>query len=191
VHDMKIHERDDDLVVATHGRGIYVLDIAPLAGLTSSVLAQEAHLFQPEPEIDWIASDRTNYASSNFEGESEEPGASLYYWLRGDADVTLTIYQGGLAIRQIEAEGTPGIHVAQWDLQRWIERSPEEQEQMRSRRGGGGGGGGFGRGPSAEDRIRYDISDAAPGQYRVVLTVGGTSHERTVTVMKDEWWNER
>jgi photosystem II stability/assembly factor-like uncharacterized protein len=191
VHDMKIHERDDDLVVATHGRGIYVLDIAPLAGLTSSVLAQEAYLFQPEPEIDWIASDRTNYASSNFEGESEEPGASLYYWLRGDADVTLTIYQGGLAIRQIEAEGMPGIHVAQWDLQRWIERSPEEQQQMRSRRGGGGGGGGFGRGPSAEDRIRYDISDAAPGQYRVVLTVGGTSHERTVTVMKDEWWNER
>jgi photosystem II stability/assembly factor-like uncharacterized protein len=192
VHDMKIQERDDDLVVGTHGRGIYVLDIAPLAGLTPSVLAQAAHLFQPEPEIDWIASDRTNYASSNFEGESEAPGASLYYWLKDDADVTLTIYQGGLAIREIEVEGTPGIHVAQWDLQRWIERSPEEQERLRSeRRGGGGGGGGFGRGPSAEDRIRYDISGAAPGRYRVVLTVDGTSHERTVTVMKDEWWAER
>ncbi|MDH3272074.1 MAG: hypothetical protein OEN56_12110 [Gemmatimonadota bacterium] len=82
VHDMKIHERDDDLVVATHGRGIYIADLAPLSELTPAVLAQDAYFFEPEAEIRWIQADFTNYASSNFDGESEEVGASLFYYLR-------------------------------------------------------------------------------------------------------------
>ncbi len=194
VHDMKIQERDDDLVVATHGRGIYIADIAPLAGLTTNVLAQDAHFFKPEPEIRWVAADMTNYAFSNFEGESEEPGASLYFYLRDAASVTMTVYQGRVPIRTMEAEGTAGLNVVQWDLQKWIERPAAEQEALRAEEGQGGGGGGgfFGRGgPSREDRIRYAISDAAPGTYRVVLSVNGRQLERTVDVLKDEWWEDR
>jgi photosystem II stability/assembly factor-like uncharacterized protein len=193
VHDMKIQERDNDLVVATHGRGVYIADVAPLAKLTPAVLAQDAHLFDPEPEIRWIADDRTNYAFQNFEGESEEAGASLYFYLRNSADATLNVYQGGLAIREMTVEGTAGINVVQWDLQKWIERSSEEQARLR---GEGGNrqqrGGGFNRGgPTAEERARYAISDAAPGTYRVVLSVNGMEHERTIEVLRDEWWSER
>jgi photosystem II stability/assembly factor-like uncharacterized protein len=189
VHDMKIHERDDDLIVATHGRGIYVADLAPLAELTPAVLAQEAHVFQPEPEILWMGDDRTNYAFSNFAGQSEAPGASMYYYLRDDADVSVAVYQGDQVVRQIEAGGSAGIHVVQWDLQKWIERSAEEQERMRAETDQGGG---FGRGgPSREDRIRFAISDATPGSYRVVVTVNGTEHEATFDVLPDEWWQER
>ena len=192
VHDMKIQERDNDLVVATHGRGVYIADIAPLADLTPDIMVQDAFLFEPEDEIRWIATDRMNYSSSNFDGESEEPGASLFYYLRDDANVTLTVYQGQVPITEIEHEGTSGINVVQWDLLKRIERSEEEQERMRAEGGGRGGGGGFGRGgPSPAERARYAISDAPPGDYRVVLSVNGQEHERSVTVLKDEWWADR
>lgn len=194
VHDMKIQERDDDLVVATHGRGIYIADIAPLAELTPAVLAADAHLFAPEPEVRWVASDRMNYAFSNFEGESEEEGASLFYYLRNAGDVSITLYQGQVPISVIEDEGSAGVNVVQWNMQKWIERSAAEQERMREARSGqgGGGGGGFQRGgPSAANRIRYAISDAAPGTYRVVLSVNGRDYESSITILQDEWWEER
>jgi photosystem II stability/assembly factor-like uncharacterized protein len=194
VHDMKIHEREDDLVVATHGRGVYIADLAPISELTPEVLAQDVHLFEPEREIRWVADDRTSYAFNNFEGESEEPGASIYYYLGEDAPgaVTVTVYQGGQPISEIGGGSTAGVHKVQWDLLRRIERSAEEQERVRAQDGGGGGGGGFGGGgPSREERIRYDISDAAPGEYRVVLSVDGREMEESLTLMRDQWWEER
>jgi len=194
VHDMKIQERDNDLVVATHGRGIYVADIAPLAELTPAVLASRAHFFDPEPEVRWVATDRMNYASSNFEGESEEAGASLFYYLRDDAqgDVKLTVYQGRVPISEIEGETSAGIHSVQWDMLKRVERSAEEQERLRAA-GGGGGGGGFGGrgGPSPAERRRFAISDAPPGTYRVVLSVDGQEYTRSVTILRDDWWEER
>ena len=192
VHDMKIHERDDDLVVATHGRGIYILDLAPFSELTSRVLSGPAHLFEPEPEIRWLAADRTNYASSNFEGESEDPGASLYYYLAEAVDsVAVTVYQGDVAVSILETPSTAGIHKVQWDLTRRIERSAEEQERMREELEEGGTGFFRRGGPSREERIRYEMSEAPPGDYRVVLSVDGRRFERTLRVLKDEWWEER
>jgi photosystem II stability/assembly factor-like uncharacterized protein len=47
VHDLLIHPRDRELVVATHGRSIYVLDAAPLEQLTPAVLAAPVHLSSP------------------------------------------------------------------------------------------------------------------------------------------------
>lgn len=188
VHDIKIQERDNDLVVATHGRGIYVTDIAPLSALTPTVMTEDAFFFTPEPEIRWVAVDRTNYSSSNFEGESEAPGASLFFYLRSDTEVTLTIYQGQLAISEIEHEGTAGINIVQWDMLKRIERSEEEQERVRSQRQARSGGG-FGR--QSGDTTRFAISEAAPGTYRVVLMVNDMEFEEEVTVLKDDWWQER
>ena len=75
-------------------------------------------------------------------------------------------------------------------MTRRVERSAAEQERMREQMGSGGGGF-FGGGPSREERIRYEMSDAPPGDYRVVLTVDGRTYEETLTVLKDEWWEER
>src|SRR5262249_55666228 len=46
VHDLVIHPRDRELVIGTHGRSIYVVDIAPLEELTPKVRAAAAHLFE-------------------------------------------------------------------------------------------------------------------------------------------------
>jgi photosystem II stability/assembly factor-like uncharacterized protein len=197
VHDMKIHHRENDLVVATHGRGIYIADIAPLAELTSEVLAQDAFFFQPESKVRWIGSDRTNYSSSNFRGESEPEGIPLYYYLKDDVegDVTLTVYQGDLAIAEIEGESEGGLHMALWEMDKRLERSPEEVERIRQereeRRGRGGFGGFGGGGRSTAETLRYEFSDAPAGEYRVVLSVNGQQMERTAAILRDEWWMER
>ncbi|MGH7503973.1 MAG: WD40/YVTN/BNR-like repeat-containing protein, partial [Longimicrobiales bacterium] len=149
VHDMQIHPRENDLIVATHGRGIYIADISPLARMTPEVLASDVHFFQPESKTRWIADDRTNYSSSNFEGESEPDAILLYYNLRnGAADsITFTIYQGDFQIAEVKGTGTAGLHSAEWDMSKRIERSPEEIRRIMAERGGRGGrGGGGGRG---------------------------------------------
>jgi|GEM_PF-3585102 len=48
-------EKENDLVVATFGRGIYVTDISPLQELNEKVLTEEIHLFVIEPKAQRIA----------------------------------------------------------------------------------------------------------------------------------------
>ena len=49
VTDLVIHPRENDLVVATYGRGAYVVDITPLQEMTAAVLDEDVHLFEIEP----------------------------------------------------------------------------------------------------------------------------------------------
>jgi photosystem II stability/assembly factor-like uncharacterized protein len=62
VHDLKIHPRDHELIAATHGHAINIIDIAPLQQLKSTMVASnEPMLFAPAPGLEY--SDRT------FEGQ--------------------------------------------------------------------------------------------------------------------------
>ena len=49
VHDLRIHPRDRELIAGTHGRSIWIVDIAPLQDLTGNVLADGAAAFEPAP----------------------------------------------------------------------------------------------------------------------------------------------
>jgi photosystem II stability/assembly factor-like uncharacterized protein len=48
VHDLEVHPRDKELVAATHGRSIWIVDIAPLEELTDAIVA-DGGLFTPKP----------------------------------------------------------------------------------------------------------------------------------------------
>jgi hypothetical protein len=199
VHDMQIHPREDDLIVATHGRGIYIADISALAELTPQVLAANAHFFQPESKVRWIGDDRTNYSSSNFAGESEPDAILMYYHLRSPVTepVRFTVYQGSLPIAEVvdSAGRSGGLHKAEWDMNKRIERSQEEIQRIMAQRGGRGGGGGRGgqaaQGGQVPDNVRYAYSPAPPGEYRIVMNAGGQTAERTVRIIRDEWWLNR
>jgi hypothetical protein len=55
VRDLAIHPRDHDLVIATHGRGIWIVDdITPLRKLTPEMLSKDAVLIQAEPSVQRI-----------------------------------------------------------------------------------------------------------------------------------------
>ena len=49
VHDLTVHPRENDLVIGTYGRGIFVGDITHLQELSAATLAKPFHLFTPEP----------------------------------------------------------------------------------------------------------------------------------------------
>ena len=50
VHDMVIHPRENDLVVGTYGRGMWITDIAPLREMNGTTLEKDLYLFDIEPK---------------------------------------------------------------------------------------------------------------------------------------------
>src|SRR5207244_8176209 len=55
VRDLVVHQRDSDLILATHGRGIWIIDdISPLRALTASLMAQEADFLPMPAAVQWM-----------------------------------------------------------------------------------------------------------------------------------------
>ena len=88
VHDLKIHPRDRELLAATHGRGIWIVDISPLEQLAgdngTKIIADAAHLFQPKTAYEYGQGPALG-ASANGEGHkvfnapSPAYGAEIVY----------------------------------------------------------------------------------------------------------------
>ena len=89
VRDLAIQKRENDLVVATFGRSLYVLDnYAPLRTLKSETLSQEAALFPIKDSMMYIQSQPLGGRGKSFQGESfytaDNPpyGATFTYYLK-------------------------------------------------------------------------------------------------------------
>lgn len=89
VRDIVIQKRENDLVVGTFGRGIYILDnYTPLRSLTADLLKQEAVLFAAKDALLYIPSQPLGGRGKNFQGESfytaENPpyGTTFTYYLK-------------------------------------------------------------------------------------------------------------
>ncbi len=89
VHDLKIHPRDHELIAATHGRSIWIVDIAPLQQLTDEVLAADIHLFQPKPAFQYgnppVGGESTGHQF--FQTPSAPYGAEIVYRIGADAEI--------------------------------------------------------------------------------------------------------
>ncbi|MFP5264216.1 MAG: VPS10 domain-containing protein [Blastocatellia bacterium] len=89
IHDLAIQKRENDLVVGTFGRSIYILDnYAPLRSVKPETLAQEAALFPVKDAMMYIQSQPLGGRGKSFQGESfftaENPayGATFTYYLK-------------------------------------------------------------------------------------------------------------
>ena len=99
VHDLVI--KDNDLVVATHGRAFWILDdISPLRQLTDEIKSEPAHLFQPSTAMRIRASTHgdTPLPPEEPAGENPPPGAIFYYYLKSPA-------QGEVKLEVLDAKG--------------------------------------------------------------------------------------
>jgi len=116
-----VQEHFDDLVIATYGRGFWIIDdLTPLQQLTPEVAASDAHLFDPRDAY------RFRPVGAPFEmtndptvGENPPYGASLNYWLgTAGADVELVIADAaGETVRTLEGSSEEGINRVWWNLQ--------------------------------------------------------------------------
>ena len=93
VDEIVIHPRDNDLVVGTHGRSIWILDdLAPLEQMTRpQVLASAAHLFPVPTATMWSIAGGWPFWGDIFAADNPPVGAVIRYWLGSDvAPATVT-----------------------------------------------------------------------------------------------------
>jgi hypothetical protein len=201
--DILIHPRDGDLIVASHGRSLWIADdITPLQQLTPSVTSQDVYMFDVRPAVMWI-NDRTESqhvgGQKVFIGENTPRGTAISYYLKTAAtgDVKLSIVDGsGRTLCTSNGEKDAGINRVRWTL----------AAPMLAGQGGGGGGGGGGRGNAGPPDMSCSAAGGrgggggfgggggavvTPGTYTAKLSVGGKDYSKTVTVLEDRWFNER
>ena len=145
VDDILVHPRDSDLIVATHARGVWILDdITALQQMTPAVTAADATLFDVRPAVAWLNDQQAGEYTGGqkyFAGENPQRGASINYYLKGAAsgDVKVTIADvNGRTLRTIDAPKTAGLNRVMWNLT----AAPAEGQGTGAGRGQGGGGGG-------------------------------------------------
>jgi hypothetical protein len=187
VDDILVHPRDNDLIVGTHGRGIFIIDdITPLQQLSDKSLEADVHLFDVRPGAQWLQDvtlSRYIGGSKNFRGENAAPGTAISYLLKSapSTDIKITISDiAGKTVRSLTGTKGPGLNRVQWNLR----GDPPPRPQGGpggpggGGQGGGGGGGrfGFAQGPAVE-----------PGVYMVKLSAGGKEYVTKVMVEADNW----
>jgi hypothetical protein len=123
VYDLKIHPRDHELIAATHGRGVWVTDIAPLQQVSAKVLAADAYLFEPRTayqfgEVPNLMASGNGNAQALFAVPSPTYGADIFYRLGANApsSVKVTISNvAGEELASLTGAGGTGVHAVTWN----------------------------------------------------------------------------
>jgi hypothetical protein len=172
IHEIVIHPRENDMIVATHGRSIWILDdITPLQQ-QAEAMKSDAFLFDMKAAMQFNpANDRGFVSDKPFFGKNPTYGAGISYYLsKPQKSVAIRIRDAsGTQVRELTGDdvrdglGT-GINRVYWDLRH--QPLPPVAGQPQGGGGGGGGGGGFGGGGNNGPNV-------LPGEYRVTLVVDG------------------
>ena len=181
VQDLLIHPRENDLVVATHGRGIFITDISPLQELTTEILVKDVHLFDIESKIKWKTGISNQTAYNNFQGESEPNGIVSNYYLKNDVKngVKIKVFKGNLQINELEAADSSGMNQVVWNMTQKRERTEQELEKLKERLNGR---------RELTDRDKFEMIPMQPGEYRVVLVVNGKEMSKRAVILHDHWF---
>jgi len=191
VHDLVV--KDNDLVVATHGRAFWILDdLSPLRQFSDAVEKESVHLYTPGPAFRIQAGESGEHHPSKKTGQNPPVGAMIYFYLKDEpkaeteAKIEILDASGKTIRKYSSAETNPleeppdpddkkpekeikleaGLNRFVWDLR--TEEAHRVPGYYLWEYGGGG------RGPVV-----------APGQYQVRLTVGGETRIAPLEVKLD------
>ncbi|MFB3854429.1 MAG: hypothetical protein ACE148_11470 [Vicinamibacterales bacterium] len=203
VFDIQIHPKTRELVLGTHGRGIYLMNIASLEEMRPELLAAPAHLFQPVPATTFnVLEHRDFLAQGTYVGANPPRGAVIDYNLSQKVERARVIIEDrdGRTVVDLPASGEPGLHRLVWDL-RYAE--PPQPPRTRSTEGvdpsdprpaestlaripgdyGGGGDPTGGEAGAAPEPQRGPV--VMPGDYIVKLVAGNLTVRTLLRVNGD------
>ena len=170
VRDLAIHPRDNDLVLGTHGRGIWIVDdITPLRALTADLLKQEASFVSARPVQQRIeANGGWANGAAVFVGDNPPQAAVITYYQRsrhlfGKLKIEV-LDASGRVVDEIPASKRPGLNRVIWSMHEKPPRVPPAAQIANA---------GI-RGPRL-----------LPGVYTVRMTKAGKSTETKLTVGLD------
>jgi photosystem II stability/assembly factor-like uncharacterized protein len=219
VHDLVIHPRENDLVVGTHGRGFYIMDISPLQEIDAEVMNRDVHLFVIEPKVQWIMPSQKATSAQNFAGENEPHAVVLNYYLEESLpdEVRFEVYSGTRLINAFSGPSQAGLNRVEWGMTWRRERTAQEKKRWDRWNA-------F----AAEDEEFYDYYDTVdwfgdpdeevdkwgrslqtrvhqppgltdrdyayyrvqPGDYTIVLKAADKTLKRPVRILQDIWYDK-
>jgi photosystem II stability/assembly factor-like uncharacterized protein len=170
VHDLIVHPRDNDLVVGTYGRSMWVTNIAPLQELNRDLLAQDVHMFRIQPTVQRITwsfgSNDYLFAQRHIVTPNAPNGMVVRYYLKnaGDARAQIVVADAsGREVGRLQGSTNAGINTVVWN----------------TRVAGQGGR------PGGDP-----LSQWAPlGAYTVTLDVDGKRFTQTGTIVRMQGWS--
>ena len=188
VYGLVIQEKFNDLVIATYGRGFWILDdLSPLQNLTPDVSGSNAQLLKPRAAYRFVdIAGNVSTTDDPTAGNNPPYGAAINYWLKtahtDTGAVKLDILDAtGKSVRSFRGTGRVGINRVYWNLR----GDSSKTARMRTK-------------PmfNAEFQMDKDSTRAAPGigrlsvlmppgAYTVKLTVDGQSYTQPLQVLKD------
>jgi photosystem II stability/assembly factor-like uncharacterized protein len=189
VHDLVVHPRDHELVAGTHGRSVWVLDVAPIQELDEEIEQQAVHVFEPG-EIQARRGWRSRRSLWFYRPEQDDPSHSFHAWTRDGGPLSVEIlYVDERPLRRWEVDASPGLNQIEWDLlldpelalpaeRARLAAEESENENLDSADGGSS------ETPSEVTRAMSPWTEAirlqrplyvTAGDYRVRLSIGGES----------------
>jgi hypothetical protein len=123
VRDIAVHPRESDLILATHGRGIWIVDdISPLRALTPDLMQKDAVIIAGKPAIQYM---NTNggwpEGDEAFSGTSRPTDAFITYYQKSRhifGDLKIEIFdQDGKLLDTIAGSKHRGLNRATWSMQ--------------------------------------------------------------------------
>ena len=185
VYGLVVQRQFNDLVIATYGRGFFILDdLSPLQKLSPEIMASRAHLFAPRAAYRFTGV-TGNYASNDDQTAGNNPpyGAAINYWLGTPAPVNIMVKNAAGKLVRTFTDSTPhaGLNRTYWDLR----NDPTKAPRLRTR-------------PTynAEFTMNADGTRDTPGfgsiavlmppgRYSVTLSANGQSVTQPLDVLRD------
>jgi photosystem II stability/assembly factor-like uncharacterized protein len=122
VRDIVVHAREGDLVLATHGRGIWIIDdISPLRSLSPDLMSKEAVLIPGRPAMQYFeVSGGWPEGDEAFSGRSRPTEAQITYYQKGRhifGDLKIEIFDpSGKLIDTVAGSKHRGLNRASWSM---------------------------------------------------------------------------
>ena len=161
IHEIAVHPLAGEIVVATHGRSIWVVDVSALRSISTKTVQSPSTLYAPHSAIIWRRAPSRGGTTRQFVGQNPASGAAIYYSLTKTARVAklqIKDHQGRL-LRELNGPTTSGLHLVRWDLRGSLSTNNGQRRR-----------------PS---RL------VAPGQYQVCLIVDGETQQQSLSVQSD------
>lgn len=166
VHDLVVHSRENDLIVGTHGRSLYVAPVSQLQQMTDSVTTKPLYVFELKPD-----KYKANWGKMwNKYGEKPEYKFELPYYVKTAGKTTITLMADSLALRTLTDTSEAGLNYVTFDYavdttaretyQNWLNAGRKEGRPVKLK--------------AADDGKLY----LRPGTYKLVFEKGGVKEEK-------------
>jgi photosystem II stability/assembly factor-like uncharacterized protein len=172
IHEIAVHPTAGEIVAATHGRSLWILDVTALRQMKSETVKAKAHLYKPNTTVRWILEPAHGRTNRRFVGENPPTTPQIYYSLtEAAAKVSFKVLDiEGKTLKEWAGATKIGLNKTTWDMTRPADETKNEEEKK------------VGKGKKGGQQNRRF---ATPGEYRIVMNVDGVESASTLRLEGD------